>query len=157
MNRTRRPPPINPAISNPIQQPPHTAGTPLAGLRTKLDPAQIPSTAAQFYADEERWTKESYLTVGEQPVPLSASEYHAIDQGTWLHVILSYISHICVLRKFNPEIYEANHLRSSFFIRPANPDTCPIWDPYHPVGSATARRSPNSSHRLRRRRTTKVF
>lgn len=82
MHRGRRPPPINPsAINNPIQQPPHSAGTPLQGLRTKLDPEQIPSTAAHFAEDEYRWTQESYITTGEQPVPLSASEYHAIDQG----------------------------------------------------------------------------
>ncbi|KAG8873918.1 COPII coat Sec23p-Sfb3p heterodimer component [Serendipita sp. 405] len=82
MNRARRPPPINPSTNtNPIQQPPHSSGTPLQGLRTKLDPEQIPSTAIQFAAEEDRWSKESYLTVGNQPVPLSASEYHAIDQG----------------------------------------------------------------------------
>ncbi|KIM22278.1 hypothetical protein M408DRAFT_332978 [Serendipita vermifera MAFF 305830] len=82
MNRPRRPPPLNPSQNtNPIPQPPHTAGTPLQGLRTKLDPVQIPSTAHQITEDEDRWTKESYLTVGEQPVPLSASQYHAIDQG----------------------------------------------------------------------------
>ncbi|PVF94239.1 hypothetical protein CPB86DRAFT_766087 [Serendipita vermifera] len=82
MNRARRPPPINPdANPNPIQQPPHSAGVPLQGLRSRLNPNQIPSTAAKFYEDEERWTKESYLTVGDQPVPQSACEYHAIDQG----------------------------------------------------------------------------
>ncbi|KAG8810772.1 COPII coat Sec23p-Sfb3p heterodimer component, partial [Serendipita sp. 399] len=82
MNRARRPPPINPsANTNPIQQPPHSIGTPLQGLRTKLDPEQIPSTAIQFSTDENRWSKEAYLTVGDQPVPLSATEYHAIDQG----------------------------------------------------------------------------
>jgi hypothetical protein len=46
-----------------------------------LDPAQIPSAPDLSYHDEEKWMKESYLTVGDQVVPLSDSIYHAIDQG----------------------------------------------------------------------------
>jgi len=80
--RARRPQAPDPSLlANPIPQPPHSAGTPLAGLKFKLSQAQIPSIVEEHYNDQERWRVESYVTAGTQPIPLATSEYYAIDQG----------------------------------------------------------------------------
>lgn len=80
--RARRPQALDASLlANPISQPPHSAGTPLAGLKFKLAPAQIPSIVEEHYNDQERWHLESYVTAGTQPIPLATSEYYAIDQG----------------------------------------------------------------------------
>ena len=80
--RARRPQALDASVlANPISQPPHSAGTPLAGLKFKLSPAQIPSIVEEHYNDQERWHLESYVTAGTQPIPLATSEYYTIDQG----------------------------------------------------------------------------
>jgi protein transport protein SEC24 len=80
--RARRPQALDAStLANPISQPPHSAGTPLAGLKFRLHPTQIPSIIEEHYNDQERWHVESYVTAGTQPVPLATSEYYAIDQG----------------------------------------------------------------------------
>lgn len=80
--RARRPQALDAsALANPIPQPLHSAGTPLPGLKFKLNPTQIPSIVEEHYNDQERWQVESYVTAGTQPVPLATSEYYAIDQG----------------------------------------------------------------------------
>lgn len=52
------------------------------GLRSRIDPEQIPSPINVAENDQALWSKQSYMTcTSEQPVPLSGSDYHAIDQG----------------------------------------------------------------------------
>ncbi|TFK46815.1 hypothetical protein OE88DRAFT_1811622 [Heliocybe sulcata] len=64
-----------------IPQPPHSAGQPFKGLRTSIDPSQIPSPIESIEADQEKWETERYLTLPGNHVPLSTTEYGAIDQG----------------------------------------------------------------------------
>ncbi|KAF8328183.1 uncharacterized protein EI90DRAFT_3281390 [Cantharellus anzutake] len=65
-----------------IPQPPHTAGKRLSGPRAAIDLSQIPSVADTYLADQSIWTKEPFLTCQtERTIPLSASEYNAVDQG----------------------------------------------------------------------------
>ncbi|KZT42403.1 hypothetical protein SISSUDRAFT_1058495 [Sistotremastrum suecicum HHB10207 ss-3] len=65
-----------------IPQPPHSTGRRLEGLRPAIDPSQIPSPVEIQSFDQDKWFRESYLTCStDQPVPLSTSEFHAIDQG----------------------------------------------------------------------------
>ena len=79
--RARRPQALDASLlANPISQPPQCP-EPLAGLKFKLTPVQIPSIVEEHYNDQERWLLESYVTAGTQPVPLATSEYYAIDQG----------------------------------------------------------------------------
>lgn len=64
-----------------IPQPPHSAGQPFKGLRTAIDPSQIPSPIESIEADQEKWETERYMTLPGNHVPLSTSDYIAIDQG----------------------------------------------------------------------------
>ncbi|KAF8518397.1 Sec23/Sec24 trunk domain-containing protein [Hysterangium stoloniferum] len=65
-----------------IRQPPHSAGQPFKGLRSRIDPSQIPSPITVADDDQSLWATQSYMTCAAQlPVPLSSSEFHAIDQG----------------------------------------------------------------------------
>lgn len=58
------------------------------GLRPAIDPGQIPSPVEIQSIDQDKWFRESYLTCStDQPVPLSTSEFHAIDQGTTLPML----------------------------------------------------------------------
>ena len=53
-----------------------------SGLRSRIDPEQIPSPIGVAEEDQALWSGQSYMTcTSQQPVPLSGSDYHAIDQG----------------------------------------------------------------------------
>ncbi|TDL14313.1 hypothetical protein BD410DRAFT_797254 [Rickenella mellea] len=64
-----------------IPQPPHSAGKPFSGLRARIDPEQIPSPIEAQEADEELWSENVYPTLPGTHVPLSTTEYVALDQG----------------------------------------------------------------------------
>lgn len=83
-SKTRRPPQIHvpPPGAPGIPQPPHTAGSRLPGLRTKIDRAQIPSVIEPIELDREEWASGKVWT--SQPdnrPPLASTDYSAIDQG----------------------------------------------------------------------------
>lgn len=55
------------------------------GLRAAIDPHQIPSPIDAIEADKEQWEGETYLTLPGSHIPLSTSDYVAVDQGTLLN------------------------------------------------------------------------
>ena len=65
-----------------IPQPPHNPGTKLPGLRNRIDPEQIPSVVTVHEQDQATYDNEAYLTCGRGTVPLSTTQYTAIDQGS---------------------------------------------------------------------------
>ncbi|KAL5641313.1 hypothetical protein ACGC1H_001709 [Rhizoctonia solani] len=66
----------------PIAQPPHSAGRPFPGLRSRIDPSQIPSPVASWQADQAIWDQSTFMTcASSQTIPISSSEYVAVDQG----------------------------------------------------------------------------
>ncbi|KAF8707374.1 Sec23/Sec24 trunk domain, partial [Rhizoctonia solani] len=66
----------------PIPQPPHSAGRPFPGLRSRIDPSQIPSPVTSWQADQATWDKGAFMTCASpQTIPISSSEYVAVDQG----------------------------------------------------------------------------
>ncbi|KAB5592352.1 Protein transport protein sec24 [Ceratobasidium theobromae] len=66
----------------PIPQPPHSTGRPFPGLRSRIDPSQIPSPVTSWQADQEIWDESTFMTcASSQTIPSSNSEYVAIDQG----------------------------------------------------------------------------
>ncbi|KAJ3484683.1 hypothetical protein NLI96_g5487 [Meripilus lineatus] len=69
------------ASSSHIPQPPHSAGLSYKGLRAAIDPHQIPSPIEVIEADKETWERTPYTTLPGSHVPLSTTEYVAIDQG----------------------------------------------------------------------------
>lgn len=76
----------------PIKQPPHSAGRRLVGLRSAIDPAQIPSAPDVALADQAIWSQEPFMTCDTQrTVPLALSAYTTVDQGEFdsLHVYAS--------------------------------------------------------------------
>lgn len=64
-----------------IQQPPHAAGQRFAGPRTKIDPDQIPSPVEAMDNDQAFFDKEWFETCGRGGLPLSTTEFMAVDQG----------------------------------------------------------------------------
>ncbi|GAA99536.1 hypothetical protein E5Q_06237 [Mixia osmundae IAM 14324] len=64
-----------------IPQPPHSAGQRLNGPRTRIDPNSIPSPVAVQAADQRLFEQEPFLTAGRGAVPLSSTDFLAIDQG----------------------------------------------------------------------------
>ncbi|KAI0346387.1 sec24-like protein [Trametopsis cervina] len=67
--------------ANHIPQPPHSAGTAYRGLRAAIDPHQIPSPIEVVEADREAWEGKTYGTLPGNHVPLSTTDYVAVDQG----------------------------------------------------------------------------
>ncbi|KAF8609657.1 sec24-like protein [Ceratobasidium sp. AG-I] len=66
----------------PIAQPPHSAGRPFPGLRSRIDPSQVPSPVTSWDADQATWDEATFMTCAStQLVPSSNSEYVAVDQG----------------------------------------------------------------------------
>lgn len=72
-------PPLSP--TSPIPQPPHSAGLPFKGLRAAIEPTSIPSPLDTIEDDKEQWEDQTYGTLPGGHVPLSTSDYVAIDQG----------------------------------------------------------------------------
>ncbi|MCO5592367.1 hypothetical protein L7F22_046369 [Adiantum nelumboides] len=64
-----------------IQQPPHSAGQRFAGPRSKIDPDQIPSPVEAQDADQEFFDREWFATCGRGGLPLSTTDFGAVDQG----------------------------------------------------------------------------
>ncbi|KAH8926212.1 hypothetical protein BT69DRAFT_1311849 [Atractiella rhizophila] len=64
-----------------MQQPPHQMGYPAPGLRARMDPDQIPSPVAVAEQDQDLFQHEPYMTCGRGTVPLSNTEFTAVDQG----------------------------------------------------------------------------
>ncbi|CAE7128456.1 unnamed protein product [Rhizoctonia solani] len=66
----------------PIAQPPHSAGRPFPGLRSRIDPSQIPSPVSSWQTDQATWDQSAFMTcASSQTIPISSSEYVAVDQG----------------------------------------------------------------------------
>ncbi|QRV76516.1 transporter protein Sec23 [Ceratobasidium sp. AG-Ba] len=66
----------------PIAQPPHSAGRPFPGLRSRIDPSQVPSPVNAWQNDQATWDESTFMTcASSQTVPNSSSEYVAVDQG----------------------------------------------------------------------------
>ena len=76
---------IQPGMPGPqtpgINQPPHSAGQRFAGPRSKIDPDQIPSPVEAMDNDQDFFDKEWFETCGRGGLPLSTTDFAAIDQG----------------------------------------------------------------------------
>ncbi|KAG8926225.1 COPII coat Sec23p-Sfb3p heterodimer component [Tulasnella sp. 418] len=66
-----------------IGQPPHSAGRRFQGLRSLIDPSQIPSYVREIHQDQLKWLQQPFYTAGsrERNLPLSASDVTIIDNG----------------------------------------------------------------------------
>ena len=90
---------------NHIPQPPHSAGLsyegifspsqpevrscdPTPGLRAYIEPSQLPSPTVAIVSDQQEWTSQAFMTLPGKHVPLSTSDFVAIDQGLFLSVDL---------------------------------------------------------------------
>ncbi len=79
---------------NHISQPPHSAGTRFLGPKAAIDLSQVPSAVDTYLADQTIWSSELFLTCEtERTIPLSVSEFNAVDQGESLVKFLIAVSH----------------------------------------------------------------
>ncbi|KAG8939549.1 COPII coat Sec23p-Sfb3p heterodimer component [Tulasnella sp. 424] len=71
-----------PPAAQGISQPPHSAGKRFKGLRSVLDPSQIPSAAGHNWADQRRWQNRPYNTTTdvEIEIPLAGTDCVYVDQ-----------------------------------------------------------------------------
>ena len=72
------------AVSRRIPQPPHSAGQAFKGLRSRIDPEQIPSPLEAAGWDDARFSQEPFLTASDGVlIPLAGTQYRAVDQGKY--------------------------------------------------------------------------
>lgn len=65
-----------------ISQPPHSAGRRFQGLRSLVDPSQIPSAVSQAAEDQAKWRGRVYYTCEPDiDIPLAGTECTFVDQG----------------------------------------------------------------------------
>lgn len=69
------------SLSHPVRPPQADFFFPPKGLRAAIDPHQIPSPIEVVEADQDDWKGRQYLTLPGAQVPLSTTDYVAIDQG----------------------------------------------------------------------------
>ncbi len=70
-----------PGLAGQIGQPPHAAGQRLAGARPKIEPDQIPAPVEAQDQDQEFFDREWFATCGRGGLPLSTTDFAAVDQG----------------------------------------------------------------------------
>lgn len=72
-----------PPAAQGISQPPHSSGRRFKGLRSVLDPSQIPSPAGHAWADQRRWQNRPYNTTTDVEIelPLAGTDCVYVDQG----------------------------------------------------------------------------
>ncbi|PWN40909.1 hypothetical protein IE81DRAFT_325090 [Ceraceosorus guamensis] len=109
-----------------ISQPPHQAGQRFAGPRSKIDPDQIPAPVEAQDADQEFFDKEWFATCGRGGLPLSTTDFGAVDQGNCSpkHMRLTTYS-----LPFSDELASMSQLPISLVVQPfaqQRPDELPV-------------------------------